>query len=212
MLVRAGFPCRCEVKPGEYRMVKIVTDDISAGMLIGRHGQTIDAVEHLVERMATTAAGDRVRMNLDINNYRRRREDTLLDQVDRAVSEVRATGEDAHLEPMDARERRIVHLEAANHEGLRTWTMGGLGGKHVVIGIDDGTVREDEEDPVEVTDADTDAGKTEVRTAAAPEADETIEAADTAEAVATVEAVETAEAEPAAAEDEEERERPGADA
>ena len=100
MLVRAGFPCRCEVKPGEYRLVKIVTDDASAGMLIGRHGQTIDAVEHLVERMISTAAGDRVRMNLDINNYRRRRQDSLVDRVAQAVAEVQATGDDYHLDDL----------------------------------------------------------------------------------------------------------------
>jgi predicted RNA-binding protein Jag len=149
MLVRAGFPCRCEVRPGEYRMVKIVTDDISAGMLIGRHGQTIDAVEHLVERMASTAAGDRVRMNLDINNYRRRREDSLADRVDQAVAEVRNTGGEVHLEPMDARERRVVHLQA-EALGMRTWTVGGQGGKHVVIAMDDGSPRDEDIDPVEV--------------------------------------------------------------
>ena len=139
MLVRAGFPCRCEVTEGEYSQVKVVTDDSSAGMLIGRHGATVDAVEHLVERMASTAAGGRVRMNLDINNYRRRREETLMDRVDEAVARVRETGRAYHMEPMCARERRIVHLEAEQAEGLRTFTMSNGSGKHVVIAIDDGT-------------------------------------------------------------------------
>ena len=168
MLVRAGFPCRCEVKPGEYRLVKVITDDMSANMLIGRHGQTIDAVEHLVERMASASAGDRVRMNLDINNYRRRREDSLLDYVGQMVSQAKSSREDVHLEPMEARDRRIVHLEVELIKGLRTWTLGGQGGKHVVIGLDDGRPRGEEYDPIEV-DGDDEQVQAEAPREAAPE-------------------------------------------
>ena len=92
MLVRAGFPCRCEVKPGEYSQVKIVTDDSqrrhahrpprrdrrrggAPGRTHGRHG------------------GRRpVRMNLDINNYRRRREEICTSDVPRPSAEVQETG------------------------------------------------------------------------------------------------------------------------
>ena len=135
--------------------------------------QTIDAVEHLVERMISTAAGDRVRMNLDINNYRRRRQDSLVDRVAQAVAEVQATGDDYHLEAMDARERRICHLEAALTDGLRTWTVNGPGGRHVVIGIDDGTTREDEIDPVEV-DEDEQNNDRDREQAASPDSTETV--------------------------------------
>ncbi|MGD9548168.1 MAG: Jag N-terminal domain-containing protein [Candidatus Krumholzibacteriia bacterium] len=137
MLVRSGFPCRCEVHAGEYRQVRIVTDDSSAGILIGRRGATVDAVEHLVERMVSTAHGDRVKMNLDINNYRRRREDSLVDRVADAIDKVLETGEPIHMEPMNARERRIVHLEAAE-AGLTTVTEIDAEGKHVVISKGDG--------------------------------------------------------------------------
>ncbi len=173
MLVRAGFPCRCEVKPGEYRQVRVVTDDISAGMLIGRHGQAIDAVEHLVERMASTAAGDRVRMNLDINNYRRRREDSLEHRVDQAVAEARNTGREVHLDPMDARDRRLVHLQA-EEMGMRTWTVSGEGGKHVVISLENNAPRNEDFDPVEVTGQD-EGYEAEGYAADAPTVDETEE-------------------------------------
>ena len=133
MLARAGFPCRCETFPGEYRQVKVTTDDASAGMLIGRHGQTVDAVEHLVERMASNAIDARARINLDINNYRMRREETLVERVAEAGERVRESGRSVHMEPMSGRERRIVHLETEKLEGLRTFTMDGSGGKHVVI-------------------------------------------------------------------------------
>jgi spoIIIJ-associated protein len=137
MLARAGFPCECETIPGEYHAVKVSVDEDSAGMLIGRGGQTAEAVEHLVERMASNAAGDRVRMNLDINDYRIRREGSLRERTIEAIAEVRATGEPYHMEPMDARERRVVHLTAEEQPDITTYTVIGSGGKHVVIARSD---------------------------------------------------------------------------
>ena len=145
LLARAGFPCRCEVKQGEYHLVKIVTDDSSAGILIGRRGSTVDAVEHLVERMGSMAAGDRVPMNLDINNYRRRREEALIERTQALIEKVNSTGREIHLEPLSARERRIVHLEVAKAEGLRSYTIATSSGKHVVIARDDQRVGEEDE-------------------------------------------------------------------
>lgn len=137
MLARAGFPCRVETHEGEYRQIKVTTDDASAGMLIGRHGQTVDAVEHLVERMASNAIDARARINLDINNYRQRREESLAERVAEASDRIKESGRAVHMEPMSARERRIVHMEAADFGGLRTFTMDGSGGKHVVIAADE---------------------------------------------------------------------------
>ncbi len=148
MLVRAGFPCRCQVFDGEYLQVRVVTDDASAGMLIGRHGATVDSVEHLVERMISTASGDRVKMNLDINNYRRRRQDTLADRVFDAIGRVRETGRDYHMEPMNARERRLVHLQVEEVEGLTTVTVADDGAKHVVISREGAAEKEASEAPV----------------------------------------------------------------
>jgi spoIIIJ-associated protein len=137
MLARAGFPCQCETFPGEYRQIKVTTDDASAGMLIGRHGQAIDAVEHLVERMASNAIDARARINLDINNYRMHREESLAERVAEAAAAIKETGRPFHMEPMSARERRLVHMETAELGGLRTFTMDGSGGKHVVIAADE---------------------------------------------------------------------------
>jgi spoIIIJ-associated protein len=133
LMVKSGFQSRVQVTPGEYHKVKMVVDDRSAGVLIGRQGSTVDAVEHLVERIATHAVGDRVKMNLDINNYRLRREDGLLGQTRRAIQEARATGEPVAMDPAGGRERRIVHLEVADDEELVTYTDESEDGKRVVI-------------------------------------------------------------------------------
>ncbi len=133
LMVRSGFPCRCEVRAGEYHQVKITTDEISAGVLIGRHGGTIDALEHLVERMASQAVGAPVRMNLDINNYRRRREEKLVQRAQQAAERVLATGQQMSFEALCARERRVVHLEVARMAGVQTFTVEDDLGKHVVV-------------------------------------------------------------------------------
>ena len=138
LLARAGFPAECDVSDGEYRQVRVTTGDESAGMLIGRHGATIDSVEHLVERMVSNAAGDRVRMNLDINEYRTRRHESLLERVSDAVTQIRDNGKTYHVEPMNARERRIVHLAVEEFNDMRTFTMDSHRGRHVVIALDRG--------------------------------------------------------------------------
>lgn len=140
LMTRAGFPCRCEVKPGDYHLVKVTTDETSAAVLIGRHGATVDALEHLVERMAAQAAGGPVHLNLDVNNYRRRREERLVQRAQQAVDKVRQTGQEQHFEPMSARERRIIHLEVAKAGGLQTFTIFDGAGKHVVVARADAAV------------------------------------------------------------------------
>lgn len=147
MLARAGFPCECDTIPGEYHAVKVSADEDSAGMLIGRGGSTAESIEHLVERMASNAAGDRVRMNLDINEYRIGREEALREHTAEAVAEVRSSGEPYHMEPMDARERRVVHMATEALADITTYTVIGSGGKHVVIAMNDGSQTKDSGGP-----------------------------------------------------------------
>jgi spoIIIJ-associated protein len=130
-----GFPCRVEIVEGDYHLIKLVTDDSSAGVLIGRHGATVDALEHLVERMISQATGERVNMNLDVNNYRRRREEMLAERARDIMRKVLETGREIHMEPLCARERRIVHMEITGEPRLRTYTLVSQNGKHVVVAL-----------------------------------------------------------------------------
>lgn len=133
LMVKSGFQARVTVEEGDYHKIKMVVDDRSAGVLIGRQGSTVDAVEHLVERIATRTVGERVKLNLDINNYRLRREDGLLGRTRRAIQEARETGEPVFMEPAGGRDRRVVHLEVAEIDDLVTYTHMGEMGKQVVI-------------------------------------------------------------------------------
>jgi len=147
LMRRAGFPGRCTVVEGEYNQVKITVDTDSAAVLIGRHGSTIDSVEHLVERMANQAVGDHAHMNLDINNYRRRREGQLTDNAEDAARQMLDSGKDVHTPPLSPRERRIVHMAIADIKGVTTYTAGLGPDRHVVVTADDGTVDRPDEEP-----------------------------------------------------------------
>ena len=134
---RAGFHSRCTVIEGDYNQVKVTVDTDSAAVLIGRRGSTVDAIEHLVERMSNQAIGDHVHMNLDVNNYRRRSEGQQESNAQDAARQVLESGKDVHAPPMSARERRIVHLAVEKIVDVTTYTAGFGPDRHVVITRDD---------------------------------------------------------------------------
>ena len=159
LMQRSGFACRCTVVEDEYNQVKVIADTDSAAVLIGRRGSTIDAVEHLVDRMANQAIDAQAHMNLDINNYRHRREGQLTENALDAVRQVKETSEDLHTPPLCARERRIVHLAVEKIDGVTTHTAGFGPDRHVVVTLDDKDHRQDDGDqesqPVDETPVDT---------------------------------------------------------
>jgi spoIIIJ-associated protein len=79
------------------------------GPLIGRRGQTIDAIQHLARRIVFKAGESPVRVVIDADGYRARRETALCEEADEAADEAVESGEAIELEPMPASERRVVH-------------------------------------------------------------------------------------------------------
>src|SRR5580698_5731486 len=82
-------------------------DDV--GLLIGRRGQTIDAVQHLAQRIVFREGPSPVRVVVDADGYRLRRAESLQADAEEAAEEAIRTGRPVELEPMPAAERRIVH-------------------------------------------------------------------------------------------------------
>jgi spoIIIJ-associated protein len=97
-------------------------DDL--GLLIGRRGQTIDAVQLLCYRVAFRGRGDRKRVSVDAAGYRERRRETVERQADRAAERALETGKEIELEPMTATERKTVHDRLAERSGLETFSEG----------------------------------------------------------------------------------------
>ncbi len=95
-----------------------------SGLLIGRRGQTLQALQLLVNLMVRQEYGDGVRVLLDVESYRQRREASLRDMAAKVADRVVQTGRSITLEPMSPADRRIIHVSLADHETVSTQSMG----------------------------------------------------------------------------------------
>ncbi len=120
---------------------RIIISGEDAGNLIGHHGETLDALQYLVNLTANRAEGeeknDRPRLSVDIENYREKREDSLRSLARRMASRVRKSGRQMSLEPMNPYERRIIHSEVQKIEGVTTFSVGADDNRKIVISPED---------------------------------------------------------------------------
>jgi spoIIIJ-associated protein len=107
---------------GEQIVGRVLGEDV--GLLIGRRGQTIDAVQLLCYRAAFRGLQDRKRVVVDAAGYRERRRLAIERQADRAAERALQTGKEIELEPMSATERRVVHQHLKDRGGLETFSEG----------------------------------------------------------------------------------------
>jgi spoIIIJ-associated protein len=95
-----------------------------SGLLIGRRGQTLQALQYLVNLIVRKELGEDVRVVLDVENYRQRRESSLRDMAVKVASRVVQTSRSITLEPMPPADRRIVHTSLSDHPGVTTESTG----------------------------------------------------------------------------------------
>jgi spoIIIJ-associated protein len=95
-----------------------------SGLLIGRRGQTLTALQFLANLIVRQELGEDVRVVLDVEHYRQRREASLRDMAAKVGSRVHQTGRSITLEPMSAADRRIIHVSLADHPGVSTESVG----------------------------------------------------------------------------------------
>ncbi|HEY7331713.1 MAG TPA: RNA-binding cell elongation regulator Jag/EloR [Candidatus Limnocylindria bacterium] len=103
------------------------------GVLIGRRGEKLASLQHLVNLMVAKKEGQYRRIAIDVENYRGRREEQLRDVADRAAKRVIQTGKIIQLEPMPAIERRIVHLALVENPRIRTQSVGVEPNRRIVV-------------------------------------------------------------------------------
>lgn len=128
-----GLDAAVQVAESEERVTVTVTGD-DLGLLIGRHGHTIDAVQYLANAIVHRHEEEPVEVVVDAQGYRARRERTLRDVAARAAADVIRTGEPVPLEPMSSVERKIVHLYLkAEVPRVRTASEGSEPNRHVVV-------------------------------------------------------------------------------
>jgi spoIIIJ-associated protein len=108
------------------------------GLFIGRHGQTIDAVQHLAQRIAGARAGEGRRIVIDAEGYRERRETMLQRQAEHAADDAVRSGRPVALDAMTASERRLVHEYLRDHDAVQTYSEGEEPDRHLVVAPLDG--------------------------------------------------------------------------
>jgi spoIIIJ-associated protein len=126
LLEHLGVSCRVEVTPSDepYQVTLAVTGD-SSGLLIGRRGQTLDAIEHVINRMTGRSEdGKPSRIVIDVERYRERRQEYLDALAHRLAEKVKHTRRVITLNPMSPRDRRIVHLALQSDPGIETRSEG----------------------------------------------------------------------------------------
>ncbi len=94
------------------------------GILIGKHGRTLDSLELLISRMVNKELIKPVRVTLDVDQYRKRRKDSLSQMAIRLGERAKETGETISIGPFNARDRRIIHIALQDEPALRTESLG----------------------------------------------------------------------------------------
>jgi spoIIIJ-associated protein len=105
------------------------------GILIGKHGQTLDALQYLTNLTANRDVDSKVRIILDVEDYRQRRADTLNRLAARLADSVKRRGEKVVLEPMSPNERKIIHMALQNDQRIITYSEGEEPYRKIVIAL-----------------------------------------------------------------------------
>ncbi len=117
----------------EEQSAEVEVMNMDSGALIGRRGSTLESVQELMRCALQSQFDRRVRITVDIEGYRARRLEKLLDKADEAIDEVLDTGESVRLEPMDVFERKAVHELVGTVDGVLSRSQGREPSRRVVI-------------------------------------------------------------------------------
>lgn len=111
-------------KKEDYLDVEILGDENKLGIVIGKRGVTLDAIQYLMTRIVNKDQDEYTRVFLDTSNYRAKREKTLISLAEKTAKKVLRTGRNVRMEPMNAAERRIIHAAIQDIDGVMTYSEG----------------------------------------------------------------------------------------
>jgi spoIIIJ-associated protein len=122
-----------EIKEDDDRIEVVISGDDDYGLLIGKRGQTIDALQLLAFQAAFRGLRDRKRVVLDVSGYRERRKEVLTARADRAADQALDGNVTVEMDPMSAQERRVVHEHLKERSGVETYSEGDEPRRCVVV-------------------------------------------------------------------------------
>ncbi|HET9105041.1 MAG TPA: R3H domain-containing nucleic acid-binding protein [Solirubrobacteraceae bacterium] len=127
-----GVEVDVEVRDEDGGLVgEFVGDDVA--LLIGRHGQTIDAIQHLAYRIAMQGESERRSVTVDAAGYRERRAEALRATADQAVEAALGDNRAVPLEPMTALERKVIHEHLKGRHDIETYSEGQEPARRLVV-------------------------------------------------------------------------------
>jgi spoIIIJ-associated protein len=127
-----GAPVAVVISEDDESMVATLTGP-DLGLVIGKHGKTIDAIQYLANAIVWRGSEERKAVIVDAAGYRERRRASLEQLADRAAGEATASRKEVPLEPMSAVERKIVHLHLQEREDVETTSEGTEPNRYVVV-------------------------------------------------------------------------------
>lgn len=133
ILDNIGFGGKAIIVKSDNEMISLNIEGGDPGVLIGKHGQTINAIQYLINTITNRHQLKHIRVSVDADQYRSRREETLRNRAMHLANEVKQSKQEAVLEPLDASERRIIHTALADDPDVRTYSEGEEPDRHVVI-------------------------------------------------------------------------------
>ena len=116
-------------------MIKVNLTSRDGSILIGRKGETLEALQHIVNRMVNRGGREQLFVLLDVENYKERRHARLEREAKSAANKVVETGKEIVLEPMPAGDRKIIHNFLKSFEGVITYSRGREGERQVIVSL-----------------------------------------------------------------------------
>ena len=127
-----GLDVEIEIEQREGMLLgRVVGEDV--GLFIGRRGQTIDAVQHLAQRIVFPEGPSPVRVVIDADGYRERRAEALRADAEDAAEEALGSGRPVELDPMPASERRVVHEHLRDRDDVSTHSEGEEPDRYLIV-------------------------------------------------------------------------------
>lgn len=137
ILAKMDVKADIKISQGEENLnLEIVgADQRDTGIIIGRRGETLDAIQYLLSLTENKNRSEYIRVTLDINGYREKREESLVSLAHKMAEKAVRTGRNIRLEPMNPYERRIIHSALQDNEGIFTSSEGKEPYRKVVIRV-----------------------------------------------------------------------------
>lgn len=132
LFLRMGVRARPEISE-EDGVISVNLAGEDPGTLIGRRGETLDAIQHLTNYVVNRGSSGRVRVNVDAENYRERRNEALEHLAAKVASKVVKYRRNMTLEPMNSYERHVIHTALQNYENVTTYSVGTEPNRRIVV-------------------------------------------------------------------------------